>query len=147
MIDRKYIGFRTEPFTAEVEKGRLRMFAKAIGETDPVYLDEGAAQAAGFRSLPVPPTFLFCLEMERPDAYDWFSQLKVPLEKALHGEQSFNYHATACAGDLLTFESEVTDIYDKKNGALEFLVQRNTITNQLGERIADFDRTLVIRHG
>ena len=147
MIDRKFIGFRTELFTTEVEKGRLRMFAKAIGETDPIYLDEAAAQAAGFRSLAVPPTFLFCLEMERPDAYDWFAQLKLPLEKALHGEQVFTYHATACAGDLLTFESEITDIYDKKNGALEFLVQKNTVTSQLGARIVDFDRTIVIRHG
>ena len=67
MIDRKFIGYRTEPFTVEVEKGRLRMFAKAIGETDPIYTDEAAAQAAGYRSLPVPPTFLFCLEMEQPD--------------------------------------------------------------------------------
>ena len=123
------------------------MFAQAIGETDPLYLDEAAAQAAGFRSLVVPPTFVFCLEMERPDAYDWFNQLNLPLEKALHGEQAFTYHATACAGDLLTFESEITDIYDKKNGALEFLVQKNTVTNQIGDRIVDFDRTIVIRHG
>jgi hypothetical protein len=147
VIDRSFIGFRTEPFAVEVEKGRLRMFAKAIGETDPVYFDEAAAQAAGYRSLPVPLTFLFCLEMERPDPYGWFEQVGIPLGLALHGEQSFEYHRSACAGDTLTFESVITDIYDKRGGALEFVVQDNDISNQDGEGVARFERTVVIRRG
>jgi len=147
VIDRANIGFRTKPFAAEVEKGRLRLFAKAIGETDPIYFDEAAAQAAGFRSLPVPLTFLFCLEMERPDPYDWFDRLEIPLGRALHGEQAFEYHNGACAGDVLTFESEIIDIYDKRDGVLEFLVQDNHITDQHGDRVAKFTRTLVIRYG
>lgn len=145
MIGRAAVGHRTKPFDVEVEKGRLRLFAKAIGETDPVYTDEAAARAAGFRSLPVPPTFLFCLEMERPDPYDWFDELGIPLGRVLHGEQAFRYHAVPCAGDVLTFAAEVTDVYDKKNGALEFLVQRNRVSNQHGEQVAEFDRTVVIR--
>ena len=145
MIDHSFIGFKTPPFSVEVEKGRLRLFAKAIGELDPIYSDETAALAAGFRSLPVPPTFLFCLEMERPDAYDWCEELNVPLARVLHGEQAFTYYGAAYAGDLLTFSSEIVDIYDKKNGTLEFIVRKNTITNQQNEQIAEFDSTLVIR--
>ena len=57
MIDRQYIGHRFPVFQVEVEKGRLRFFAKAIGETDPVYFDEKAAKAAGHPGLLVPPTF------------------------------------------------------------------------------------------
>ncbi len=141
------IGYRTPEFTVEVEKGRLRLFAKAIGQDDPIYRDEQAARAAGYRSLPVPPTFLFCLEMERDDPYDWFAALKLPLGKVLHGEQAFRYHATACAGDVLRFSGEVIDIYHKKGGALEFLVQRNFVTLDDGTAIAEFDRSIVIRHG
>jgi len=147
MIDRRHIGYRTPAFEVEVEPGRLRLFAKAIGETDPVYSDVAAARAAGFRSLPVPPTFLFCLEMERPDPYDWFQDLGIPLARALHGEQSFAYHRIACAGEVLRFAGEVTDIYDKKAGALEFIVQRVTVSALDDERIASFDRTVVIRNG
>lgn len=140
------VGYRNRPFAAEVEKGRLRLFAKAIGETDPLYSDESVARAAGYRSLPVPPTFLFCLEMERPDPYDWFHDLGIPLGWVLHGEQAFVYHETACAGDTLHFAGEVTDIYDKKDGALEFLIQHNVITQADGRAVAEFDRTVVIRH-
>ncbi len=48
MIDRKHVGAPLPGHTAEVEKGRLRLFAKVIGETDPIYTDEAAAaRAAG----------------------------------------------------------------------------------------------------
>ena len=147
MIDRKFIGYRTPSFEVEVEKGRLRLFAKAIGETDPIYNDETAAKAAGYSSLPVPPTFFFCLEMERADPYDWFRDLDLPLGHVLHGTQAFTYHRTACAGDVLTIDGEVTDIYDKKGGALEFIVQKNRVRNAAGEPVAEFDRTVVVRRG
>jgi hypothetical protein len=146
VIDRRHIGYRTQPFAVEVELGRLRLFAQAIGETDPIYRDLAAARMAGFRSLPVPPTFFFCLEMERPDPYDWFKELGIPLARALHGEQSFTYHRIACAGEVLRFAGEVTDIYDKKAGALEFIVQRVTVSALDDEPIAIFDRTVVIRN-
>ncbi len=145
MIDHKFIGYRQPPFKAEVEKGRLRLFAKAIGETDPIYFDEQAARAAGHASLPVPPTFFFCLEMERADPYDWFHELGMPLGRVLHGEQSFTYHRTAYAGETLTFSAELLDIYEKKNGALQFLVQRNFVSDASGAPVAEFDRTIVIR--
>ena len=82
--------------------GRLRFFAKAIGETNPVYTDVDAAQAAGHRDLPVPPTFLFGIELDSPDPFGWLSGIGVDLRRVLHGEQSFTYHSPAYAGDVLT---------------------------------------------
>ena len=46
MVDKKFIGYRSPPFEVEVEKGRLRLFAKALGEQNPIYYDETAAEAA-----------------------------------------------------------------------------------------------------
>lgn len=140
------IGHQTPKFDVEVEKGRLRLFAKAIGERNPIYFDEAAAIAAGYASIPVPPTFFFCLEMERDEPYDWFHTLGIPLPKVLHGEQNFTYHSTACAGDILSFRGEVMDVYAKKGGALEFFVHRNFVSAHDGTPVAEFDRTLVIRH-
>lgn len=145
MIDRKYIGYRPKAFDVDVEKGRLRLFAKAVGEDNPIYYDEHAAVAAGHRSLPVMPTFFFCLEMEQPDPYAWFKTLNIPLANALHAEQYFKFTNMAYAGDVLTYQSEVIDIYEKKGGALEFIAQDNLITNQLGQRVAEFRRTLVVQ--
>ena len=146
VIDRQHIGKTLAPSTAEVEKGRLRFFAKAIGETDPIYTEEAAAQAAGYASLPVPPTFFFSLEMERPDPLAWLTEIGVDLARILHGEQSFTYHAPACAGDTLTFESRIDDIYDKKDGALTFLVRSVKVTNQRGEHVAGLRSSIVHRN-
>lgn len=142
----RLVGYRNRPFEVAVEAGRLRLFAKAIGETDPLWTDVDAALAAGYPALPVPPTFLFCLEMERADPYDWFDELGIPLGQVLHGEQAFTYHAPCFAGDVLRFAAEIVDVYAKKGGALEFLVQHNTVTNQHGMLVAEFDRTIVVRH-
>ena len=63
MIDPSLIGRSLSPVTAHVEPGRLRYFRETLGETNPVYGDAKAAQAAGYAATPVPPTYLFCLEM------------------------------------------------------------------------------------
>lgn len=147
MLDRARIGEKYGCFTTEVEKGRLRFFAKAIGETNPVYTDESAARDAGYRSLPVPPTYFFCLQMlDDPDPTSWLANLGVNLQNILHGEQGFEYFDMAFAGDTLSFESTITDIYEKKGGALEFLVTETTVVNQLGTLIAKMTCSTVIRH-
>lgn len=147
MLDKQFIGHRFAPFSADVEKGRLKFFAKAIGQDDPVYSDEAAARAAGHPGLPVPPTFLFCLEMEAPDPGAIRKLLDIPIAKVLHGEQRFSYHRMAYAGDTLTFDQRIADIYDKKGGLLEFLVRETRVTNQRGEHVADLHGITVVRHG
>ena len=146
MIDRKHIGRTIAAQTFDIEKGRLKFFATAIGETDPIYIDEDAAKAAGYRSLPAPPTFMFCLEMETNSLWDNIEAMGVPVGRILHGSQSFTYHAPICAGDQITFETKVSDIYDKKGGKLEFIVEDTTATNQDGVRVADLQRVIVVRN-
>ncbi len=146
MIDRQYIGHRFPVFQVEVEKGRLRFFAKAIGETDPVYFDEKAAKAAGHPGLLVPPTFLFCLEMESPDPAAIRNLLGLDYRRLLHGEQGFIYHAPVYAGDTLSFDQRIEDIYDKKNGALEFVLRKTRVTNQHQKLVAELRTVTVMRN-
>ncbi len=146
MIDRRYIGHTVLAFTASVETGRLRFFAKATGQSDPVYIDEAAARAAGYPGLPVPPTFLFCLEMESPNPAAVRDLLGLDYRRLLHGEQGFTYHAMAFAGDTLTFEQRIEDIYDKKNGALEFVVRKTRVRNQRAELVAELRCITVMRN-
>jgi acyl dehydratase len=146
MIDKKHIGRTTPAMTVDVEKGRLKFFAKAIGETNPVYTDETAAKAAGYKTIPAPPTFAFCLEMETNSLWDNIAAMGVPVGKILHGSQSFTYRAPIYAGDRITFETKVSDIYDKKGGALEFIVEDSTAKNQDGVLVAELQRVIVVRN-
>lgn len=133
------------PVTVDVERGRLRFFSKAIGETDPVYLDAEAAKAAGHRDLPVPPTFFFSLGLEAPDPFGYLDALDIDLRRVLHGEQSFTYHALAYAGDRLTLQERIVDVYTKRGGALEFVVKQTEVTRS-GEPIADVRSVIVVRN-
>jgi acyl dehydratase len=147
VIDKRFIGQSLEPFSVAVEPGRLRFFAKATSQPDPVYTDEAAAHAAGHPGLPVPPTFLFCLEMEAPDPAAIRNLLGLDYSRLLHGEQGFSFHRMAYAGDRLRFEQRIEDIYDKKGGALEFVVRKTRVSNQRGEHVADLRSVTVMRNG
>jgi len=144
LIDKKHIGKQLAPFKAVPSAQQLRFFAKAIGETDPVYFDESAARDAGHPALPLPPTFLFSLEFEQPSAA-WRSAMGIDVSRILHGEQQFSYHCMAYAGDVLLYESRIADIYDKKNGALQLVVRETRVTNQKGEHVADLRSVIVQR--
>lgn len=143
-INQSAIGTRTDPVTVLIERGRLRLFAKATGQVDPVYTDVDAARAAGHRDLVVPPTFLFGLELERPEPFAWMTSLGIDMADVLHGTQSFTYDALAYAGDELTATSTITDVFSKKGGALDFVV-RDTEVSRAGERIAALVQTTVVR--
>jgi len=145
MIDRSFIGHVLTPFTAVAEVGQLRFFAKVIGQTDPVYTDVAAAR----RSLrpALPPTFLFSMEFASPNYAEVQQLLGMDLRRILHGEQHFRYHKMACAGEPLRFAPRITDIYDKKGGALEFVVRDTEVTDQDGQPVADLRRVIVLRNG
>ena len=146
MIDKKWIGHTLAASEMALDRSRLRFFAKAIGETGAHYTDVAAAQAAGYADLPAPPTFLFGAELDSGAMKSLLELLQVPETKLLHGEQSFTYHRVACAGETITVQSAIEDIYEKKNGALEFIVQTARATNQKNELVAEMRSVIVVRN-
>ena len=147
MVDRSAVGRSFTPVTARVEPGRLRYFLNTIGERNAVYRDEAAARAQGYPAAPIPPTYLFCLELmdaERP--FEFLTELGIDLARVLHGEQRFTYRAPVVVGDTLTFRSRVSDVTDKKGGAMTMVVVETEITNQHGAHVADTARTIVVRN-
>lgn len=146
MIDRSHIGREIAPSTLDIERGRLRFFAQAIGETDPVYTDESAARAAGFPGLPAPPTFIFAAELDSRAVRSMLDAMGVPLKRILHGEQAFLYLSPVCAGDTVTVRSRIEDVYARKGGALEFIVKASTAHNQHGVLVATMRSVIVVRN-
>ncbi|MDZ4269713.1 MAG: MaoC family dehydratase N-terminal domain-containing protein [Mycobacterium sp.] len=145
-LDPSAIGTQLPAATMTVDRAGLRFFAKAIGEADPVYTDVDAARAAGHPDLPVPPTFLFSIELEAPDPFAYLAALNIDLRYVLHGEQSFIYHAMAYPGDQLVATPRITDVYTKKGGALDFIAKDTAVTRADGTAIADLQSLIVIRN-
>jgi len=145
-VDPAFVGTELPGTTLTVDAGRLRFFAKAIGETNPLYTDVAVAKAAGFVDLPVPPTFLFSIELENPDQFRWVADQGIDPRFVLHGEQSFTYHSIAHAGDTLTATPRIVDDYSKKGGALEFIVKNTAVTRGDGSAVADLETVIVGRN-
>jgi acyl dehydratase len=146
VIDKKWIGHELPVSVLSIERGRLQFFAKATGETRPEYTDVAAARAAGYADLPAPPTFLMAAELDSGASGQLVSDLQIPLAKLLHGEQGFTYHGPVCAGDTVTVRSTISEIYSKKEGALEFVVKTSRAHNQRDELVAELRSVLICRH-
>jgi acyl dehydratase len=147
MLDRSQIGRDNGERFIDVERGQLRLFCKAIGETDPIFLDDEAARAAGHPAIPVPPTFAQTLNYLAPQGEDLvIDVLQADLGKLLHGEQRYEYQRPIYVGDRIRLLTRIVDIYDKKGGALEFVVLDTTLHNQRDELCATMRTVAVLRH-
>ncbi|MEV0522008.1 MaoC family dehydratase N-terminal domain-containing protein [Streptomyces sp. NPDC050439] len=140
------IGTGLPPVTMTVERGRLQLFAQAIGERDPLYTDLAAARKAGHPDLPVPLTFLFGIELQQPYPFAYLTDLGVDMRRVLHGEQTFTYHSTAHAGDTLTARPVIVDVRSKNGGALDLLTKDTTVTRADGSRVCDLRTLTVVRN-
>ena len=148
MVDQSFKGFISEPRHIDVEKGQLKFFAHATGETNPLYFDEAAARAAGHPALPAQPTFAFSLALGAPPTKgNLLGDIGVDMQRILHGEQSFTYHRPIYAGETITLITTTSDIYEKKGGALEFIVQDTKASNAAGELCIDMRVVTVVRNG
>src|SRR6478609_5256465 len=147
MVDQSAVGRSFTPVIACVEPGRLRFFLDTLGEKNPVYRDADAARRDGYAATPVPPTYLFCLElMDATEPFEFLTALGIDLARVLHGEQRFDYRAPVVIGDTLTFRPRVTGVSEKKGGAMTLVVIETSVTNQNGVHVADISRTVVIRN-
>lgn len=126
-----------------LERGRLRSFAAAVGDDDPVHLDVAAARAAGHPDVLAMPTFLFSLELEHPEPFGYLDALDVDLRGVLHGEQSFTFHAALHAGETVTVRSRITEAY-AKNPQMDFLVKHTDVLRG-DELVGESDSLIVIR--
>ena len=83
MVDQSAVGHSFTPVTAHVEPGRLRYFLDTLGETNPLYRDPVAAKSAGYAALPIPPTYLFCLEMlDSETPFEFLTALDIDVDAA-----------------------------------------------------------------
>ncbi len=98
MVDASHIGQSFPPYTIEVERGKVRELALAIGDENPIYQSRQAAQAAGYADVPLYPTsptiFAFW-GVDYPQLLEHWTSLGIDAKRVLHGAEAFEY---LCAG-------------------------------------------------
>ncbi len=148
-----YKGAPMSAHTIHVERGAASRFAAGVTDTNPVYHDLRAAQAAGFDGIPVPPTWTFAAtflgayaEEQPPDPTGGkgnpmmtiMSDLMKSGGIVLHGEQEFVYHQPVQSGDVLTSFGRINDVYTKESGGkvMTFVVMETDFVDEAGKLVA-----------
>ncbi|HEY8480619.1 MAG TPA: MaoC family dehydratase N-terminal domain-containing protein [Spirillospora sp.] len=141
-LNRDFIGRSfppTEPY--EVSRVKIREFADAIGDGNPLYRDQEAAKAAGYPDVIAPPTFPIVVSLGNPALAD--PELGLNYAMVVHGEQRFEYTRPVRAGDVLTCTSTITEI--KSIGKNEKMVIETDIKTVEGELVCRAYNTIVER--
>jgi hypothetical protein len=144
---RAEIGKESEPWTLEVDKTAVRMFARSVGHTDPVYYDEAEAKKAGYRSLPCPPGYLGTPVFDPRTSDPTFGgrrgggmgpQPARPLKRILNGGTEVEYLDDICAGDVLTATSHLSELAERKGAIGDMLISttKTVYKNQDGKVVA-----------
>jgi hypothetical protein len=148
VIDRQLAGTEFPDYSIGVERCQIRLFAKAIGETDPRYLNVDAARANGHPDLLAPPTFLVGVAAtENSAAMTAIFEAGGDVRRLLHGEQAVNYFHDTHAGDQLRCGSRIGQVYDKRDGELEFVDLQTDVTDAAnGQLVMSMTSVLVFNN-
>ena len=148
MPDESMIGKELDEFPLPVESSKVREFARALLDDDPIYQDNGAARAAGFEAIPAPVTFAAASSHYKDDL-PLFEQLGLDLKRLLHGESSWEYLAPVRVGDQLTARRRLADVTTrpgKRGGDMTLCTLETEYVNQHGTSVIR-ERTVVIETG
>jgi acyl dehydratase len=142
-LNQALVGKEYPPVRYEVGREKLREFAVALGETDPIYHEEEAARAAGHPDLPAVPTFPIVLSFRAGQVVYGDPALGLDYSRVVHGEQEFVYHRPIHAGDRLLATGKVAAVEAK--GRHELLTLQTEVTTEAGEPVCTVRATLLSR--
>jgi acyl dehydratase len=142
-LNQSLVGKEYPPIRYEVGREKLREFAVALGETNPVYHDEEAARAAGHPDLPAVPTFPVVVSFRAGAMVSGDPELGLDYGRVVHGEQAFTYRRPVRAGDRLLATARAASIETK--GRHELLTIATRIGTEDGEPVCEATSLLISR--
>lgn len=134
-------GLTGAEFIFEVEKRHIRQFAEAIGDINPLYVDEEFAAKTSYGGIIAPPTFPIAIGQDSGESLD----LGLEQKRMLHGEQEFIYSRPIRPGDRLHCQMKVSNVYERegRNGKMQFLILDTEMKDESGEMVV-ISRTNII---
>jgi len=133
-------GAGVEPFL--VGRQKVREFATAVGDTNPLSHDLDAARAAGYPDLVAPPTFAIILHFAAMDPAFADPGLGLDYSRLVHGTQEFHYRRPIVAGDALIAVATIEQI--RARGGHDLLTVRADI-EAAGEHVVTTRSVVIIR--
>lgn len=140
----RVVGKEYPPYTVTVERGRIKDFARAIGDLNPLYLDDEIGRASEWGDVIAPPTFPISF---RDESGDLLRDIGTDVSRLLHGEQEFEIFQQLRPGETYLCRSKIVDQYEKtgKTGPMGFVVRETTVIDTHNEIVATMRGITVVR--
>jgi acyl dehydratase len=143
-LDTSFIGRTYQPAPPyEVGREKIREFARAIGDDNPVYADADAAKALGHPDVIAPPTFPIVLTLREAERIADDPELGLDYTKVVHGDQRFVYTRPVRAGDRLIVTTTIDNI--RSAAGNDMLNTRSEVQTDTGEHVVTAHSLLVAR--
>ena len=142
-VSTEAVGKTFAPTTYEVGLEKIREYAYAIGEDNPVHHDREAARAAGFRDVVAPPMFcvVYSSRSLMPALFD--PEVGMNFAAMVHGGQEFTWGEPVCSGDVITTTARFESL--DVRGGMGFYVFETESVNAEGASVADGTWTNIVR--
>lgn len=137
------VGTSYPPVLYAVGREKVREYALAVGETEPLHLDHGAARAAGYADLVAPPMFaaVYSAPAVGPALFD--PAVGIDFARMVHGAQAFAWGPLVVAGDEITTAVTVKSIEEREG--LGFFVFESVSISQEGHTVCVGTWTNIVR--
>jgi acyl dehydratase len=139
------IGKTYEPTTYAVGREKIREYAAAVGETNPLHFDVEAARAAGYSDVVAPPMFAVVYGGRSVGPAILDPEVGINFAMMVHASQEFVWGPLVIAGDEVSTTTSVKDISDR--GGMTFYVFETVSKNQRGEAVCTGTWTQIVRGG
>ena len=139
------VGKTYPPTLYAVGREKVREYALAVGESNPLYLDVEAARAAGHDDVVAPPMFavVFAMPAVAPAMFD--PEVGIDFARLVHSGQEFTWGPLVVAGDEIETTATISDVTERSGNG--FYVFTTTSTNQRGEAVCTGTWTNIVRGG
>jgi acyl dehydratase len=145
MIDHGWIGKSYGPITYEIGREKMREYAAACKDGNPIYHDREFAQQTKYGDIIAMPNFAAVYSLRGAGMLLLDQEIKLNLAMLVHGSQEFEWFGVVKPNDVITETGKVGDIYEK--GELDFIVYEGEARNQAGELVCRARSTFIIRGG
>jgi acyl dehydratase len=137
------VGKTYPPTSYAVGREKVREYASAVGETNPLHFDVDAARAAGYPDVVAPPMFavVYGARSVGPAILD--PEVGIDFAMMVHAAQEFVWGPLVVAGDEITTTASVKDISERRGMA--FYVFETVSVNQRGETVCTGTWTQIVR--
>ena len=126
-----------------VGREKLREFATAIGDHNPIFHSVVAARELGYPDVIAPPTFGSVMSSQAMNAVIFDPELGLDYSKVVHGEQRFTYSRPIVAGDSLLTAVTIDNI--RSAAGNDLISVRADISTESGEHVVTTFATIVAR--